>query len=169
MYVHKVSSRGTKRPARSPMKGRPRKRGRPEEAEGGQEGALLLADCFASRSGVRVEERVESYSSLVEEVEGRVRALQEEVFTGVFDSLVAHVEAAGRGGDALGTIPTAVLLTGVNMPDHTSLFSLLISKLEVVTPHVCLVGPGLAFRSLVTQLVMELSLEVRTLLHPAHR
>ena len=37
------------------------------------------------------------------------------------------------------------------MPDHTNIFNLLLSKMESVSPHTSLVGPGLNLRSLVTQ------------------
>ena len=40
------------------------------------------------------------------------------------------------------------------MPDHSNIFSLLLSKLETVSPHTSLVAPGLNLRSLVTQVLL---------------
>ena len=115
---------------------------------------------------VGVAERVESHNSAVAETEKAVKEIQEDIFTSVFDSIVNFVvTAAAKAGPV---IPTAVLLTGVgtlfkwpwfhqtmnfkvNMPDHSNIFSLLLTKLESVSPHTSLVGPGLNLRSLVTQ------------------
>jgi len=102
-----------------------------------------------------VEERVQSYTDTVREVEAAVAELQEEVWTEVTDSLVAFVRAATEVGGS--TIPTAVLLTGANMPDHSRLFALLASKLEAVTPHTSLLGPGLGLKAMVAQVVAELT------------
>lgn len=158
VHVHKANKRGVKRGLKSAGLGRPTKKGRlGGHYTGHQERSLcqeLLSDCLASRSRVRVEERVESYTTIMEEVEDTVKNLQEEVFTSVFDSMVSYVREAVRYTDC--NIPTAVLLTGVNMPDHISLFSLLLSKLSNVSPHVSLISPGLALRSLVTQVVTDL-------------
>ena len=127
VYVHKASKRASKRAAASPARGRKPKRARGLELG---ESRMRLGEALASRSEIRVEERVESYFDLVEEVEETVQELQEEVFTGVFDSMVTFV--AGAAAHTSVTIPTAVLLTGVNMPDHVSLFQLLTTKLEQV-------------------------------------
>lgn len=162
VHVHKVNKRGVKRGLKSPGMGRATKIGR--LGGGGLGGSTgdpqrslcqeLLRDCLASRSTVRVEDRVESYTTIIQEVEHTVNNLQEEVFTSVFDSMVSYVREAGRYTDC--NIPTAVLLTGVNMPDHVSLFSLLLSKLSNVSSHVSLISPGLTLRSLVTQVVTDL-------------
>jgi len=96
-----------------------------------------------------------SHNAILKEAEEAVDQLQKEVFAGVFDSIAQFVvDATNHTTD---TIPTAVLLTGVNMPDHTKVFSFLISKLESITPHVSLVGPGLALRALVQQIVVDLT------------
>jgi len=157
VFAHKRSGiTGVKRQIKSPGKKTPRKRQKflPTGSSCG-ESDYYLAQCFASRSEVRVGERVESHNSILKEAEKAVDSLQKEVFAGVFDSIVQFVLDATK--HASDTIPTAVLLTGVNMPDHTKVFSFLISKLEIVTPHVSLVGPGLSLRALVQQMVVDLT------------
>eukprot|EP00090_Calanus_glacialis_P002442 TRINITY_DN11829_c0_g1_i1.p1 TRINITY_DN11829_c0_g1~~TRINITY_DN11829_c0_g1_i1.p1 ORF type:complete len:789 (-),score=311.69 TRINITY_DN11829_c0_g1_i1:504-2840(-) len=157
VFAHKRSAgTGVKRQLKSPGKKTPRKRQKmvPTSMLSGNADSYL-ADCFASRSEVRVEDRVLSHNAILKEAEEAVDLLQKEVFAGVFDSIVQFaVDATKHASD---TIPTAVLLTGVNMPDHTKVFSFLISKLEAVTPHVSLVGPGLALRALVQQMVVDLT------------
>jgi len=157
VFAHKRSAgTGVKRQIKSPGKKTPRKRQKflPTNKTCGDTD-FYLAQCFASRSEVRVEERVESHNTILKSAEEAVDLLQKEVFAGVFDSIVQFVVDATK--HATDTIPTAVLLTGVNMPDHTKVFSFLISKLEAVTPHVSLVGPGLSLRALVQQMVVDLT------------
>ena len=55
------------------------------------------------------------YNEIVRRQEQEVERLQEQVFSGVWDNIVQFVGDSVTPGD---TIPTAALLTGVNMPDH---------------------------------------------------
>eukprot|EP00092_Neocalanus_flemingeri_P035311 GFUD01038420.1.p1 GENE.GFUD01038420.1~~GFUD01038420.1.p1 ORF type:complete len:566 (-),score=167.74 GFUD01038420.1:720-2417(-) len=157
VFAHKRSAgTGVKRSIKSPGKKTIRKRQKllPTGTTCG-DSDFYLAQCFASRSEVRVLDRVASHNDILKEAEQAVDLLQKEVFAGVFDSIVQFVTDATK--HASDPIPTAVLLTGVNMPDHTKVFSFLISKLEAVTPHVSLVGPGLSLRALVQQMVVDLT------------
>ena len=75
-----------------------------------------------------------------------VDRLQEQVFSGVFDNIVEFVsETCSRSqASTRDTIPTAVLLTGVNMPDHNkvgvSQFYPVVSDWSVVTDFAFLIG-----------------------------
>jgi len=119
------------------------------------EADVYLAAYFESRSNIRVSDRVLSHNAILKEAEEAIDLIQKEVFSGVFESLVQFVDDSSKL--STDTIPTAVLLTGVNMPDHTKVFDYLISKLESITPHVSLLGGGLTLRALVQQIVVDLT------------
>jgi len=157
VFAHKRSAgTGVKRQLKSPGKKASRKRQKTESScELYGDADTSLAACFASRSEVRVGDRVVSHNAILKEAEEAVDQLQKEVFAGVFDSIAQFVADATKHSND--TIPTAVLLTGVNMPDHNKVFNILISRLESITPHVSLVGPGLALRALVQHIVVDLS------------
>ncbi|KAK3870240.1 hypothetical protein Pcinc_024504 [Petrolisthes cinctipes] len=68
--------------------------------------------------------------------------LQDKIHAKVFEELVAFVKSAGENmrrkdyGET-NDIPTACLVTGVNMPDHNSIFESLVRLLtEGATPHI---------------------------------
>jgi len=157
VFAHKrASGVGVKRQLKSPGKKAARKRQKivpTGDLYGDADSSLAF--CFASRSEVRVLDRVVSHNAILKEAEEAVDQLQKEVFAGVFDSIAQF--AADATKHTMDTIPTAVLLTGVNMPDHNKVFNFLISRLESITPHVSLVGPGLGLRALVQHLVVDLS------------
>ena len=64
-----------------------------------------------------MEDRVSCHNAIIRSQEGEVERLQEQIFSGVFDNIVTFVRESS-GSVSRDTIPTAVLLTGVNMPDH---------------------------------------------------
>lgn len=155
VFAHKRSKGGVKRQLISPGKKIRRKKQKIVTSNKCGDSDFYLALSFASRSKVRVDERVAAHNDILKNAEEAVDKIQKDVFAGVFDSIVQFAAEATK--HATDTIPTAVLLTGVNMPDHTKVFSFLISKLDVVTPHVSLAGPGLSLRALVTQIVVDLT------------
>ena len=57
------------------------------------------------------------HNAIIRSQEEEVERLQEQIFSGVFDNIVTFVRESS-GSVTRDTIPTAVLLTGVNMPDH---------------------------------------------------
>ena len=116
------------------------------------------SDCLKSRSSIKVEERLECYNTIMKQLEEEVTRIQENVFSEVFDNIVSFVRESRRSVKS-DTIPTAALLTGVNMPDHNKVFDQLIDKLSVISSHVAILGPGLNIKSLVQQIVMELTEE----------
>lgn len=68
--------------------------------------------------------------------------LQDKIHAKVFEELVNFVKSAGENlrmqnyGET-NDIPTACLVTGVNMPDHNCIFGSLVRLLaEGVTPHI---------------------------------
>lgn len=59
------------------------------------------------------------------------------MFTNLLGSLINSIKTSYK--DHVTEIPTAVLLTGINMPDHSALFSTLLTEIKkVVTPHVAI-------------------------------
>ena len=127
-----------------------------QETEVDEDHDRYYADCLASRSRIRVEERVKNYNHIVKRMETEVDYLRNSMFSDVFESIVSFVSESKRS-PARDTIPTAVLLTGVNMPDHNKVFTNLISQLASVTPHVTVLGSGLTIKSLVQQIVLDIS------------
>ena len=94
-----------------------RKKRKTSEDSGQGEADKWLASSLQSRSGIRVEDRVRCHNAIISSQEAEVERLQEQIFSGVFDNIVTFVRESS-GPASRDTIPTAVLLTGVNMPDH---------------------------------------------------
>ncbi len=94
-----------------------RKKRKTSEDSGQGEANKWLASSLQSRSGIRVEDRVRCHNAIISSQEAEVERLQEQIFSGVFDNIVTFVRESS-GPVTRDTIPTAVLLTGVNMPDH---------------------------------------------------
>ena len=94
-----------------------RKKRKTSEDSGQGEADKWLASSLKSRSGIRVEDRVSCHNAIIRSQEEEVERLQEQIFSGVFDNIVTFVREIS-GSVTRDTIPTAVLLTGVNMPDH---------------------------------------------------
>ncbi|XP_067003057.2 origin recognition complex subunit 3 [Anabrus simplex] len=74
-------------------------------------------------------------------IEKRLKSLQHSTFSEILHNLIQYVntsynpEANVQNNNC--TVPTAALLTGINMPDHGALFSSLVSDLHKnITPHV---------------------------------
>ncbi|XP_035686043.1 origin recognition complex subunit 3-like [Branchiostoma floridae] len=110
---------------------------------------LNPADYFVDESGARTEAtraRCETYQILWEDMNKDIEALQTDIHKKVFDDLVGYVGSTHPGfclGEEIqhkvssNEIPTAALVTGVNMPDHGMIFSNLTSLLQDnITPYV---------------------------------
>ena len=156
VFAHKKSS-SKKRSAKSPS----RKQSRKRRKLGGDDGVdedhdRYYSESLACRSGIRVQERVQGYNNIIRKMEAEVDYLSCSMFSEVFDGMVKFV-ADTKKSQSSDTIPTAALLTGVNMPDHNKVFNNLITKLGSVTPHVTVLGSGLNLKSLVQQIVVDLS------------
>ncbi|KAI0208243.1 Origin recognition complex subunit 3 [Lamellibrachia satsuma] len=112
---------------------------------------IATEDYFGDRSASALDrERHAVCSDLWEQINEKIQVLQTDLNTKIFDELLQYVQDAHRGfslDPADGTpqlaqlpeIPTAALVTGVNMPDHTTMFGSLASLLkERVTPHIAM-------------------------------
>jgi len=158
VFAHKKSSH-SKRKLKSPKK-LSRKKRKTDIDSSKAECDKYFLECLSSRSGIRVDERLSCHNDILRRQELEVERLQEQVFSGVFDNIVEFVsETCSRSqASTRDTIPTAVLLTGVNMPDHNKVFDQLISKLGSVSSHVSVIGSGTCsnLKSLVQTIVMEL-------------
>ncbi|XP_021933988.1 origin recognition complex subunit 3-like [Zootermopsis nevadensis] len=81
-----------------------------------------------------------AYKRVWSSIEVKLESLQEEVFSEILENLVYYIQkchknkASNKGRNE---IPSATLLTGVNLPDHDALFAALSSQLhDKVTPYV---------------------------------
>jgi len=117
----------------------------------------LLENEFADRDPQWSSERVIVHNELLEQVDARVETIQTKMFEGVHESLVTFVKNSQKlRENSVRTIPTAVLLTGVNMPDHSRVVDLLVKRLKSITAHISLIQPGQSMKQLVTNLVLDL-------------
>ncbi|CAH1117907.1 unnamed protein product [Phaedon cochleariae] len=77
----------------------------------------------------------QSYSSLWQNIEEKIENLNNAMFSSVLSRLVNFVKSSHDFD--VEEIPTAALLTGINMPDHAAQFKSLSNQIkESVTPHV---------------------------------
>ncbi|CAH1230274.1 ORC3 [Branchiostoma lanceolatum] len=110
---------------------------------------LNPADYFVNETGAKTEatrERYDTYQILWEDMNKDIDALQTDIHKKVFDDLVGYVGTTHPGFSleegtkqkvSSNEIPTAALVTGVNMPDHGMIFSNLTSLLQDnITPYV---------------------------------
>lgn len=162
VFVHKKTKRKGKvgdSNAKSPKdkKGKKRIRGHKDKIDQKDD---YLKECFESRSNICVSGRVDSHDAILSSASSLVTSLQGSMYSSVFTSLVQFVRDTSRGVDGTSrgdsAIPTAALMTGVNMPDHDSVFALLVNKLGDVTKHISLLGSGLSLRQMVTKMVVDL-------------
>ncbi|PNF31504.1 Origin recognition complex subunit 3 [Cryptotermes secundus] len=81
-----------------------------------------------------------AYKSLWSSLEVKLESLQEEVFSQILENLVLYIQNChiNKSRNKIrNEIPSATLLTGVNLPDHEALFATLSSQLhDKVTPYV---------------------------------
>lgn len=65
------------------------------------------------------------------------QSMRSEIFTSVLENLVTFVKTSHD--NPVTEIPTATLLTGINMPDHSAQFSALkVAIKKNVTPHIAM-------------------------------
>lgn len=81
-----------------------------------------------------------AYKSLWSSLEGKLESLQKEVFSEILENLILYIQNChiNKSWDInRNEIPSATLLTGVNLPDHEALFATLSSQLhDKVTPYI---------------------------------
>ncbi|PSN46610.1 Origin recognition complex subunit 3 [Blattella germanica] len=79
-----------------------------------------------------------AYKRLWSNVETDLETVREKVFSEILENLIVYIQTCCLKDEKEGNeIPSATLLTGVNVPDHDALFMTLSNKLqEKVTPHV---------------------------------
>ncbi|KAK4880016.1 hypothetical protein RN001_008162 [Aquatica leii] len=79
----------------------------------------------------------QSYKSMWSKVEQKIECLNENMFASLLKNLIDSVKYSYD--QPVTEIPTKTLLTGINMPDHSALFSTLCKELKkTVTPHVAI-------------------------------
>ncbi|XP_078486467.1 origin recognition complex subunit 3 [Ciona intestinalis] len=125
---------------------------------------ILKPEKFLSLEGDRSKLRWEIGQKVWEEIENRVNKVHGELKEGLFNGLLSFVENAHsvyHGNQS--QIPTAALVTGVNIPDHSELFSALKSKVTAnVSPHVVLLHSKqcLTMKSMMKQVSRQLIAKV---------
>nr|CAJ38812.1 putative origin recognition complex subunit 3 protein [Platynereis dumerilii] len=108
----------------------------------------LYTDYGEDDEDLKEQNRLSVYEDLWESVDEKLQVIQTDLNTKIFSDLLTYIENAhsSRAGELESTdttflpeIPTAALITGVNTPDHSVMFSNLSTMLEErVTPHVAL-------------------------------
>lgn len=64
-----------------------------------------------------------------------LQALNDKMFSAVLGNLIAFIQSSYKSN--VNEVPAAVLLTGINMPDHVAQFTSLSKEINSsVTPHV---------------------------------
>ncbi|KAH0947979.1 hypothetical protein HN011_007458 [Eciton burchellii] len=79
-----------------------------------------------------------AYSETWSRIEQAAEAVRSKMFQRVMsnlESFVSRIKTTPLSATSH-EIPTAILLTGVNVPDHTTLFDTTVSKLGKLTPHI---------------------------------
>lgn len=80
-----------------------------------------------------------SYSDLWNRLDKNVKNLNNDMFSRVLSDLVQYAKTCYCG--MVTEVPTASLLTGINMPDHDVQFSTLAKEIKIdVTPHVAILS-----------------------------
>lgn len=96
---------------------------------------ILLSDSLSYFSS---EEWHKGFTKVWKRIEKKLNTIDDDVMQVLLNDLVSFVESSPPNGPL---IPTVLLLTGVNLPDHCSLFNRLKSKLSSsVTPHVAMLS-----------------------------
>eukprot|EP00794_Sanderia_malayensis_P000484 gene484-1129_t len=127
---------------------------------------LFQGDKFPSLAGEtskQTEQRHDNFQKCWRKIFQQIESIQIEMNSKVFNDLLHFVKKSCRN-DAIyfpqKEIPTAALLTGMNMPDHEVIFNKITSDLEKdVTPYVVLLhskdcsNPKSLLRELLTQLM----------------
>lgn len=104
-------------------------------------------DYFVGDDSFAEKERLAGCEDLLEKINMYMQVLQSELNSRLFEDLLTFIQGAQEGfipgkGRTYGSqitreIPTAALVTGVNMPDHGAMFATLTSSVtERITPHV---------------------------------
>ncbi|XP_043231579.1 origin recognition complex subunit 3-like [Amphibalanus amphitrite] len=107
---------------------------------GSSSAALDSSQYFAGLSddmGIQsAERRSQTFNSTWQTAEKLCTDFQEEMFNTVFHEMIEYLQGSVDIEEDAG-IPTATLITGVNMPDHTGVFRSLAERLRAqVTAHV---------------------------------
>ncbi|XP_018352280.1 PREDICTED: origin recognition complex subunit 3 [Trachymyrmex septentrionalis] len=74
----------------------------------------------------------------IEQATENVRSKMFQQVISNLKSFVSKIKATPLNG-SFHEIATAILLTGVNVPDHTTLFDTVVSKLSKITPHLAMI------------------------------
>ncbi|KAG5325301.1 ORC3 protein, partial [Pseudoatta argentina] len=80
-----------------------------------------------------------------DETWGYIKQAAENVRSKMFQQVISNLESfvskkkATPLNGSFHEIATAILLTGVNVPDHTTLFDTVVSKLSKITPHLAMI------------------------------
>ncbi|XP_046608711.1 origin recognition complex subunit 3 isoform X2 [Neodiprion virginianus] len=78
-----------------------------------------------------------AYKEVWSTIEKSTQKINSDIFARISDDLKSYVSSINYD-DLSGEIPTAILLTGVNLPDHGALFQMLARKFQDITSHIAI-------------------------------
>ncbi|XP_031567831.1 origin recognition complex subunit 3-like [Actinia tenebrosa] len=102
--------------------------------------AIDLIDRYDGESTENVSQRYDNFKQCWKQVKTKIEALESN--SKIFSHIVEYVQSAHKKSNKtykhgyINEIPTAVLITGVNMPDHDIIFSQLAKDLSKITPYI---------------------------------
>jgi len=132
VFVYKKGVEFSQQHDPSPIKRRRKK--------GGKRGKLNRSSSGRQASSADEEDDKGQYGVIWKTALDAFKVLQEETFHEVLNAVTEFCAAIASGAAShtgRAHLPTAALLTGVNLPDHEFLFGLLASRIQsAVTPHV---------------------------------
>lgn len=79
------------------------------------------------------------YSVIWGKIERRLENLNHTMFSKVLNELLSFVKQSSTIGERSDSIPTAAILTGINLPDHAALFKTIQNEIETNhTPYIAI-------------------------------
>ncbi|XP_046418038.1 origin recognition complex subunit 3 isoform X1 [Neodiprion fabricii] len=79
-----------------------------------------------------------AYKEVWSTIEKSTQKINSDIFARISEDLKSYVSSINYD-DLSGEIPTAILLTGVNLPDHGALFQMLARKFQDITSHIAII------------------------------
>ncbi|KAJ8971638.1 hypothetical protein NQ317_015914 [Molorchus minor] len=84
---------------------------------------------IANKNAISESLWYKSYTKLWNIIDKKIEALNNEMFSSVLSDLLAFIKNS-HNSSIIDEIPTAVLLTGINMPDHEAQFKALSKQIK---------------------------------------
>lgn len=109
------------------------------------------------------------YSVIWGKIERKLENLNHTMFSKVLNELLSFVKQSSTIGERSDSIPTAAILTGINLPDHAALFKTIQNEIETNhTPYIAILQSDKCsslksvVENMVHQIINNTSAEVRS-------